>query len=474
MRRFLAFAAALALTAPQAVAAETFCIDCISIRFDVPKIVRGPFPDELDNAFTAIRLRIGTFRAFSANGSTYAIDGEDVFDVRGDRREVLAPGPKGSDSECGRWLNAVLPGDGFLYGLVHQESRCNYTAGETHKTVAIATSTDQGATWTDRGDIIRGPDAPKPHAITGEGDCTMTDAQDGFFYAYCLRNSDSRTIAARAPSAGPLPGQWRKYAGGRWDTQALGGTADSLGFLGVASAYFPDFGRVALAAVDPWFGGVRLSFSADKAHFTDLGEPLVPIDGADWNRPAPTDLIAYASFVDPLRGTNTLKADFLLAFVYVPAGKGFTDRYLVFQPAHLELNPAPVAPQVGITLGRYQGIIDRSSFRTATGPLFDDEARFALDRRLGYLMTRPPEGKPSLKLEECVDGKRYRLEVDGTCARAGARRLRTAGWIYESDQPGTVPLYACRRADGGDVVANNPECDDLGTVVSRLGYALRN
>lgn len=473
MRRFLLLATAFAVTAPGAVAADAFCLDCLSIRLDPPKIVRGPFPDELDNAFTAIRLRIGTFRAFSANGATYAIDGEDVFDVRGDRREVLAPGPKGSDSECGRWLNGVLPVDRILYGLVHQESRCNYAAGETHKTMAIATSADQGATWSDLGDIIKGPDAPKPHAITGEGDCTMTDAQDGFVYAYCLRNSDSRTIVARAPGANPAPGQWRKYAGGVWETNALGGTADALGFFGVASAWFPDLARVALAAVDPWFGGVRLSFSADKAHFTDLREPLVPIDGADWNRPAPTDLIAYASFIDPLRGGNTLKADFLLAFIYVPAGKDFADRYLVFQPAHLKQNPAPGGPQVGITLGRYQGIIDRSAFRGATGPLFDDDARFALDRRLGFLMTRPPDGRPSLKLEECVDGKRYRLEVDGTCAKAGARRLRTAGWIYESEQPGTVPVYACRRADGGDVVANTPECDGLGTVVSRLGFALR-
>jgi hypothetical protein len=303
----------------------------------------------------------------------------------------------------------------------------------------------------------------------------MTEAGDGFFYAYCLRNSDSRTIVARAPAGNPVPGQWKKYAAGRWESDALGGPADALGFFGVASGYFPDYARVALAAVDPWFGGVRLSFSADKVRFTDLRDPLVPIDGSEWDRPAPTDLIGYASFLDPLRGGNTLKPDFLLALIYVPAGKDFANRYLVLQPVHFKKAPAPLdGPQVGLALVRLQGIIDRASFRTSTGPLFDDDARFALDRRLGYLMTRAPDGKASLKLEECVDGKRYRLEVDGTCARTGAKRLRTAGWIYETEQPDTVPLYICRRPDGGDLSSNNPQCDGLGSVVSRLGYALRN
>jgi hypothetical protein len=340
--------------------------------------------------------------------------------------------------------------------------------------MAIATSPDQGLTWTDLGNVITGADAPKPHTITGEGDCTMVAPDDGYFYAYCLRNADSRTIAARAPIANPAPGQWRKFAAGRWETDALGGTADALGFFGVASGYFADFDRVALVAVDPWFGGLRLSFSADKAHFTDLAEPLVPIDGSEWNRPAPTDLIAYASLLDPLRGGNTLTQDFMLALVYVPAGKGFADRYLVLQPAHLRQAAAAHGPQVGVTLARSQGIIDRTAFRTSVGPLFDDEARFALDRRLGFVMTRAPDGASSLKLEECRDGRFYRLAIDGGCARLGGERLRTAGWIYQSEQPGTVPLYTCRRPDGGELVANNPECDNLGTVATRLGYALRN
>ena len=32
----------------------------------------------------------------------------------------------------------------------------------------------------------------------GAGDCTIVDGEDGYFYAYCLRARDWRTIVARA------------------------------------------------------------------------------------------------------------------------------------------------------------------------------------------------------------------------------------------------------------------------------------
>ena len=96
--------ALLALAGPTA--ADDFCMDCLSIRLDPPQVVRGPFPDEIDNAFAMLRLEDGTWRGFSANGATYAIDGTSITDMGGKRRAVLKPGPKGSATECGRWLSS--------------------------------------------------------------------------------------------------------------------------------------------------------------------------------------------------------------------------------------------------------------------------------------------------------------------------------------------------------------------------------
>ncbi len=235
----------------------------------------------------------------------------------GERRNVLTAGPAGSAAECGRWLNGVLPVGDLIYGLVHQEAGCNYARGQTHKSMGIVVSRDEGLTWTDLGTIISGTDVPQRGTGTGEGDCTMVDGEDGYLYAYCLRLSDWKTIAARAPLSDLGPGGWHKFRDGRWDEPALGGDATAIGFQGVASGYLKDIGRIALVVADPWFKGVRLSLSADKAHFTDLKEPLLPLDAVEWQRPAPSDLVAYLSLLDPAGGSNGVGNDFLLAMVYV-------------------------------------------------------------------------------------------------------------------------------------------------------------
>ena len=95
--------------------------------------------------------------------------------------------------------------------------------------------------------------------------------------------------------------------------------------------------RVAAVATDPWFGGLRLSLSQDKVTFVDLDEPLLTIDGADWERPADTDLVAYASIVNPDNGSNVVGSRFLLSYVFVPRGQGFESRYLVLQEVSLAL-----------------------------------------------------------------------------------------------------------------------------------------
>jgi hypothetical protein len=458
--------AALLLAAPAA--ADDLCLACLSVRVGPPIVVRGPFADELDNQFSMIRLPDGTYRGFTANGVTYAVDGLDPYDMGGPRRLVLRPAP--GDGLCGRWLNGAVRVGDRLVGFVHDERVCDYRAGTTDKSMEMVTSADNGLTWVDAGTIIAGAGGSEPGRTTGAGDCGVTAGGDGFLYAYCLRNSDWQTIAARAPLDALAAGAWRKYAGGAWEAPGTGGEADALGPLGTSPAWFPEFGRTALLTDDPAFGGLRLAFAADKVHFEPLAEPLVPADASEWRRPAASELTAYLSLVDPTKGGNTLGRRFILAAVIVPPGADFDERYLVFRDVALTPGAAPVAPQVGIALTRWK--YAAGGYAVGTGAMTG--LLPAQDASLGYLMTRPPEERGAVKLEECrLDARDQVLAVDGTCRREGGTRLRTAGYAYADEQPDTLPLYRCsERETAAPFVSNRADCEGRGAMDYRLGYGL--
>ncbi len=449
-----------------------FCVECLQVRVGPPTVIRGPFPDELDAAFSALKLPDGSFRGFSANGTTYAIDGSSLEDMRGERRPVLEAGPKGSVNDCGRWLTSMVRTGGRLLGFVHQEHACDYAKGKTDKSQAIASSTDDGLTWTDLGTVITGTDAPAPDKITGEGDCTMLDGRDGYLYGYCLRNTDWQTIAVRAPIEQPT--EWRKYFEGAWNEPGLGGKATAIGFVGIGTGYLKEAGWVAAVATDPWFGGLRLSFSKDKSSFVDVKDPLLAIDGSDWHRPAATDLIAYTTVLNPEDGTNAIDWRFLLAYVYVPINKGFESRYLVYHEVTLSLQDQPQAVQSGAALARWSDA-ERKSYVTSTGPLTGDREALTRDAVVAYVLTRQPDGAPSRKIAECSSDSSGHLDQvlaeDGGCEAEGYVRERTAGWLYAAEQPGTVPVYRC-RAEGAHFASNSPDCEGLGSNDLLLGYGL--
>lgn len=465
----------LCATAMPVHADSEICVDCLQVRVGPATVIRGPFPDELDAPFTALRLPDGTFRGFSANGSTYAIEGATLWDMAGERREVLQAGPAGSINDCGRWLTSQTRWEGNLLGFVHQERICDYgPQGHTDKSMAIATSSDDGLTWTDLGTVITGRDAPAPVGITGEGDCTMVDGRDGYLYGYCLRNTDWQTIVARAWAGEPT--EWRKYFEGRWDEPGLGGQATAIGFVGTGAGYLQEPGWVAAVATDPWFGGVRLSLSADKVTFVDLDEPLLTIDGSDWNRPAATDLISYATLLNPDNGSNAVDLRFLLAYNYVPPGKGFDSRYLVYHEVSLSIEDEPVAVQVGMALTRWSDP-GGQTYVTSTGPLTGDRLAYRRDTVVANMLTRAPDGVESTKIAECSairSGQADQvLAVHGSCAQDGYAQERTAGWLFAAEQPGTIPVYRCVAARTATHFASSAaDCEGLGTMEFVLGYGL--
>lgn len=455
--------------------AQALCVDCIKVRVGPAEVVRGPFPDELDATFAALQLDDGSFRGFSANGSTYAIEGATLWDMDGERREVLQSGPAGSVNECGRWLTSVVPAGDALLGFVHQESICRYGAGgQTDKTMAIATSSDNGLTWTDLGTVISGADTPLPGNTSGEGDCGMVDGLDGYLYGYCLRNIDYKVYAARAPIDAPT--EWHKFFEGSWTEPGLDGEATAIGFIGTGVGYLSDFGAIASVATDPWFGGLRLSLSTDKISFIDLKEPLLPIDGSDWNRPADTDLIAYSSILDADTGSNAIDGDFLLSYIYIPPGEGFESRYLVHQQVSLSMQDQPLPVQAGLALTRWVHP-EQGGFIGSTGPLTGDRQAYKRDAVVAHMLTRPPETVASIKFAECsrmVAGRLDHLLADeGSCAPSGYQRERTSGWLYAAEQADSVPVYRCMDANtGSHFVSIAADCDGLGRKEFLLGYGL--
>ena len=207
-------------------------------------------------------------------------------------------------------------------------------------------------------------------------------------------------------------------------------------------------------------------------HFTDLVIRSCR-STASTGTPGADRSLAYASFSTATRRQHA-EADFLLAFVYVPAGKGFADR--------ISSTSRSQAPETG---SRALGAPGRDHPRRATG-----------NRRPFGSSARPPAPcsttTPASLLiaasATLTEPRRQSLaEARGVRRRqalpaGGGRHLRQnrrpapahRRMDLRTEQPDTVPLYICRRRDGGDLASNSPQCDGLGTVVSRLGYALRN
>jgi hypothetical protein len=447
---------------------KDICAPCIEVRVEYPHVVRGPSRHEPDAPVSLIELPDGRFRAFAANGTTVAIDGATPFDLGGRSKAVLTPGTSGTSSECGNWLTTVLPSAGKLYGLIHNEAHCNYSRGQTYKSMSIARSADEGLTWDMLGQVISSSEGPAPGRESGEGDCTAADGHDGFWYAYCQRLSDWKNFVARAKGTDPLPGKWMKWSGLGWDSPALGGGAAPLDEpIGMSSAYWTGANAMLVMAAA---SSLRLSVSTDKIHFATLAEPIILYDNNDWKRPAPTDLYAYPSMIGE-RGFNDIGPRFVLAYMYLPPGADFTQRYLVMHEATIELSSMPRKPQVRVALSRWKN--DRGLMWATTGPPIFAGASFTYDLPLGYVMTAPPE-LPSIKLDECFSPRWGGfLTEEGGCAGEGSERYRVAGFVFRSEQPGTTPIYSCLSKRYVRFNSIGSDCDGAGTRDRVLGFVLR-
>jgi len=452
------------------------CPECVQIRVGLPRIVRGPAPDIADNMFTEIKLPDGIFRGFTAHRTTLAIDGATPSAMGGTGVMVIARGISGGPASCGRWLQHVELADTSVLGWVHNEGPCDEPPKQTHKSMSLATSTDYGMTWADQGLIVTGTDQPTAGKVTGEGDCSAVNGQDGYYYAYCKRAHDRATFVARAPVSDPGPGQWFKYFNGSWSQHGLGGDATDLGrSLGSSVARWIVSGDTVLLGFVA--GGLGLYFSHDHVTFTAVPEPLLDLDPGVWKfRPDPSEIVAYTSLLDGTTGSNQLSSHWIMAYTYVQPYEGFDKRYLAFRPIEMAQLQRPTWPQVGVLLARWYDPQQRE-YWTTTAAVPGNSDTYKLDAELGYLMTSADPNGTSVELEDCVTQKSphpdHFLTVRLVCDGQGYKRLRTAGWVFGSPHPGTRPLFQCfSETEKSHFAANAPDCDGLGTQEKLLGYLL--
>lgn len=463
----------------------TPCIDCISIRVGLPKIVQGPGPGIPDNLFTVVRLPNGRFRGFSANVTTYAIDGDSPWDMAGTPMPVLGPAPRGAYGESGEWINHVERSGNRLLAWVHDETGDHFgTAITSLKSMSMAVSENDGKSWRRLGQIVTGTEGVVQGEVTGVGDGDVIDGKDGYYYLYAWWNRHpGGVIVARAPVANPDPGSWKRYFNGGWSEPGLGGNATFLDVGGMAVARWLATGETIILGSNPGGVGQGIYVSPDHVNFQSLGITVLPGDNGTWKRPDPHDLTAYATLLDAKTGENQLGDRWLLAYLYIQPNEGFGRRYLVLRPVEVSRSRQADEPAGSILLARWYNPALHDRWSTTAPVPSVGITEYKVEAKLGYLLTAPDAKRPSVELEECLSKPgevpvvhvlMQKAPQGHVCENHGYTRSRTPGFVFTSAQPGTQPLYSCySEAAKSHFAANSEDCEHAGKMETLLGYVLQ-
>ncbi len=193
-------------------------------------------------------------------------------------RPVLEKGPAGAFDNGGAWLMSVFPrGGGRMIGFYHAEDHewpgHQNPQNIAWKSVALATSDDDGATWRKHGQILTSP-VRKPASPTwgGSGDpCIVWDEANERWY--CFFQEDVLFMAiSDDPEA--RPGSWRKFFRGHFSEEGLGGGNSPIPVLdryrgANPSVHWNSHLDLWLMTWHTWTGSIAVAHSDDLDHWKE-------------------------------------------------------------------------------------------------------------------------------------------------------------------------------------------------------------
>jgi len=483
---------------------------------------------------------------------THAIDGTAVWDV-------TAPVPDASQHDskyhddvlygelngtaqaswaiCGQWLNSTISYNGVLYGLSHGENpsqtdlktkNCGNSPTH-HKTMSLFTSANSGLNWNNPVLIIDSTDnVSGTSGESGEGDCNAI-AGATYAYMFCRHPSNTASDPSRYDTTGlaraPLSGMssFTKYDNG-WGTQPgvngidsdipgyLNDGSDTLSYkLGTSATYWKDKSWVMLLDVsDSSFNGIKLSFTGmsnlatNAVQFTILPFPLMQDEGYYFTSNPAHNAYLYPSAINLVDGTRsfdlTQKAQFELAYGFVPHYNTLEQRILAMRSVTVTTSSAALDPQVLVAITtRYDSTFNQrySSTQPVAYGLNADHsepvgsfADIEVDP-VGYLaqfVTSNPtsQGQTLTKLVECTsatpwpDGHPDHMITSTQCDNTTQWiEDTTAGYSYPSKPASgnSVQIYRCSStANQTHWVSTSSACEvngsSAGTMEKALGWAM--
>lgn len=181
------------------------------------------FPD----GHIALVPDLDLYQMYWAGSSSYKTIGTDVIDMNDPGPAVIGPGPSGSYDNGGAWLMSVFRKSGnnmigFYHAEDHEFPPHPNPDNIAWKSIGLCTSSNNGDTWTKRGQIITSS-TPKPSYPKwgGNGDhCVVYDTNNSRWVCYYQEH-----FICMAVSYDPngMPGTWYKYYNGDFTQSGLGG-----------------------------------------------------------------------------------------------------------------------------------------------------------------------------------------------------------------------------------------------------------
>ena len=260
-----------------------------------------------------LRLLLAATEKGNPKHSSYLVEGAD-FENLNSAKKILEFGVSGTfDSGYAGMSGAYRHSDGTWYGFYHAEDRENMPPIPVgglegyYGTIGLASSNDNGESWTKLGPIIssnkpKGWTAYEGQFDSGVGIPGFVVSKTGeYLYAYYYEMSrvdgrGAQTCMARSRIADgpPLPGTWEKYYNGAFSEPGLGGkdtpvvTGTSISEDGFALGAHPVFSN----QLNKYIMVVNIGFASELDF---LGGQLersgiyssYSHDGIRWSNPEP-------------------------------------------------------------------------------------------------------------------------------------------------------------------------------------------